>query len=318
MDDLSAPQPVSPEVLGEAWRPPPPTLPQPETPQRWGLHLALLAATFVTAALAGSWFWEGTFTGSFANPENYAPARIAAGLPYAFLLLTILMAHEMGHYLACRRYGVPATLPFFLPGIPLFIGTFGAVIRIRGIVPSRRALFDIAAAGPVAGFVVAFPVLVAGVLRAAEVPATADLHGMQLGSPLISLVFERAFHGANEIQVNGVFGAAWVGLLVTSMNLFPVGQLDGGHAVFAISPRAHRVLSWATIAAVAVLDAGQTLVDRAVSAYTLWLGILLFLRSRHPRLAGEGESLGPARIVIAVLLLAMFLLCFIPVPLSLT
>jgi membrane-associated protease RseP (regulator of RpoE activity) len=233
---------------------------------------------------------------------------------YASLLLLILGAHEMGHYLACRYYGVPATLPFFIPGPPMLIGTFGAVIRIRGVIPSRRALFDIAAAGPIAGFVVALPILVIGVARAVELPPSVETHGLGLGPPLISAVFETLFHGDAYLQVGSLYGAAWVGMLVTSMNLFPVGQLDGGHALFAISPRAHRIVSWVTILAVAIWVVGQTVAQRSLSAYTIWLVVLLLLRTRHPRLRDEGDPLGPGRIALAVLLAAIFVVSFIPTP----
>ena len=285
-------------------------------PKLW-VHAGLLLATFVTAAMAGSWVWEGTFDGSAPWRDLLDISRLSHGVTYASLLLLILGAHEMGHYLACRYYGVAATLPFFIPGPPMLVGTLGAVIRIRGPIPSRRALFDIAAAGPIAGFVVAFPLLIVGIARAIELPATPALHGLALGPPLCSWIFEHLFHGAAQLQVGSVYGAAWVGMLITSMNLFPVGQLDGGHAFFAVAPRAHRLMSWATIAAVATLVVVQSFVYRTPSAYTLWLVILVVLRDRHPRLLDETESLGAGRIGVAVLLAVIFVLTFIPAPLLL-
>jgi membrane-associated protease RseP (regulator of RpoE activity) len=199
----------------------------------------------------------------------------------------------------------------------MLIGTLGAVIRIRGAIPSRRALFDIAAAGPIAGFLVALPLLVQGVATATVLPVTKDLHGLALGPPLSSWFFEYLFHGNAPLQVGSIYGAAWVGMLVTSMNLFPVGQLDGGHALFAIFPGAHRVVSWVTIGGLAVLVAVQSVVLRTPSAYTLWLVILLVLRDRHPRLIDETERLGPGRLVLAVVLALIFVLSFIPSPLLL-
>ena len=161
-------------------------------------------------------------SGTFGYGTEYADlvdvSRLAHGFTYAALLLLILGAHEMGHYLACRRYGVPATLPFFIPGPPMLVGTLGAVIRIRGPIPSRKALFDIAAAGPIAGFVIALPLMIYGVATAVELPAAKALHGLALGPPLISWIFEKAFHGVAELQVGLIYGAAWVGMLVTSMN----------------------------------------------------------------------------------------------------
>jgi membrane-associated protease RseP (regulator of RpoE activity) len=287
----------------------------PSPPQRIWLHAGLFVATFLTMCMAGSWAWEGTLDWSLSLGELLAFERLARGLTYATLLILILGAHEMGHYLACRYYGVPATLPFFIPGPPLLIGTFGAVIRIRGGIPSRRALFDIAAAGPIAGFLIALPVLAIGVYRAIELPPDATFGGVGLGPPLVSWILERALHGEANLQVGSLYGAAWVGMLFTSMNLFPVGQLDGGHALFALSPRAHKIVSWVTIVALAAWVLVHSIAARAPSAYTLWLVILVFLRGRHPRLIDEGEPLGAVRSGLAVLLALIFVLSFIPTPL---
>jgi membrane-associated protease RseP (regulator of RpoE activity) len=271
--------------------------------------------------MAGSWFWEGTFDLGASWADLVDVSRLAPGVTYASLLLLILGAHEMGHYVACRYYGVPATLPFFIPffvpGVPMLVGTLGAVIRIRGPIPSRKALFDIAAAGPIAGFLIAFPLLIVGVARATELAPTKEVHGLALGPPLCSLIFERLFHGDAQLQVGSVYGAAWVGMLVTSMNLFPVGQLDGGHALFAIAPRAHRIVSWVTVSGVAALVVVQSVAQRAPSAYSLWLLILLVLRGRHPRLLDESEPLGAGRGSLACLLAVIFILTFIPTPLLL-
>ena len=282
-------------------------------PRLW-LHAGLLIATFLTATMAGSWIWEGMLDNDASWRALVDFSRLAHGVTYASLLLLILGAHEMGHYIACRWYGVPATLPFFIPGPPMLIGTLGAVIRIRGAIPSRRALFDIAAAGPIAGFLVALPLLIVGIASATVLPVTPDGHGLALGPPLSSWAFEHLLHGSAPLQVGSIYGAAWVGMLVTSMNLFPVGQLDGGHAVFAISPRRHRAVSWATIGGLAVLVVAQIVVHRT-SAYGLWLLVLLALRDRHPRLIDESEPLGPGRLAVAVALAVIFVLAFFPAPL---
>jgi len=287
-----------------------------DNPRLW-LHAGLLLATFVTAMTAGAWWWEGLMERRASWPELLDLSRLSHGMTYASLLLLILGAHEMGHYFACRYYGVSATLPFFIPGPPMIVGTFGAVIRIRGPIPSRKALFDIAAAGPIAGFVVAFPVLVWGIAHATVTTASAPIDGGGIGSPLCSWIFEHLFHGDAQLQAGSVYGAAWVGMLVTSMNLFPVGQLDGGHALFAVAPRAHRLFSWVTIGAVAALVVVQSFVYRSPSSYTLWLVILFVLKGRHPRLIDESEALGAGRIGVAVVLAVIFVLTFIPAPLLL-
>ena len=289
----------------------------PAMPARTWLHVGLLVATFLTATMAGSWAWEGMFDSDAPWRALVDVSRLAHGVTYAALLLLILGAHEMGHYFACRYYGVPATLPFFIPGPPMLIGTLGAVIRIRGAIPSRKALFDIAAAGPIAGFLVALPLLIYGVADATVLPVTKVLHGLALGPPLSSWLFEHLIHGDAPLQVGSVYGAAWVGMLVTSMNLFPVGQLDGGHALFAVFPGAHRVVSWATIGCLSVLVVVQSVALRTPSAYSLWLVILLVLRDRHPRLIDETERLGPGRLALAVALAFIFAVSFIPAPLLL-
>lgn len=289
---------------------------RPERRRLW-LHAGLLLATLATTTMAGSWVWEGTFDPDSTWRVLLDAGRLSRGLPYGLLLLLILGAHEMGHYLACRYYRVPATLPFFIPGPPMLVGTFGAVIRIRGMIPSRKALFDIAAAGPIAGFVVAMPLLIYGVATATVLPHGKELQGVGLGPPLGSWIFERLFHGGASLQVGSIYGAAWVGMLVTSMNLFPVGQLDGGHALFAISHRAHRIASFATIGAIAALVVVQSVAFRTPSAYSVWLVILLVLRDRHPRLLDESEPLGSGRVVLAIVLALIFVLAFIPTPISL-
>ena len=301
-------------LLRSVETPPLPPPPPPPAPRR-RIHLILLAATFVTLTMAGAWFWADTGLTDWGW-EMLSPRVLVQGLPYALLVLLILGAHELGHYFACRFYGVHATLPFFIPGLPMPIGTFGAVIRIRSQIPSRRALFDIAAAGPIAGFAIALPVLAIGVAFARPMPTTAEPHGMFLGPPLVSWLLERVFHGDANLQVGPIYGAAWVGMLVTSLNLLPVGQLDGGHALFAVSPSLHRVVSWVTIAAFAAFIAFEGVFAHTFSSYGLWLIILLILRGRHPRLTDEVTPLDGRRAALTWGLALMLALTFIPVPLQ--
>jgi len=270
----------------------------------------------LTLAFAGGVFWEGLLE-SLADLLD--PARVlhamAAGLPYAFWALLILGAHEMGHYLACRHYGIPATLPFFIPGPPP-LGSFGAVIRIRGAIPDRKALFDVAAAGPLAGFAIALPVLLWGYLTAEPLPGPAE-GGTFLGPPLVLISAGPFLAARGALQLNGLFGAGWVGMLVTSLNLFPVGQLDGGHAAYAVSRRLHRVLARLTLAGMFALLLFHVLVIGQAPAYLLWFAVLLWMRDRHPRLLDESVPLGAGRKCLAVLLLLVFLMSFIPIPLLL-
>jgi membrane-associated protease RseP (regulator of RpoE activity) len=278
--------------------------------------------TCLTLCLAGGLVWDPgdaplESPGDLLRPERLA-GLLAAGGWYALWTLAILGAHEMGHFTACRLHGIPATLPFFLPGVPP-LGTFGAVIRIRGRIPDRRALFDVAAAGPIAGFAVAVPVLVFGLLRAEPIeilPGGADAAaGARLGEPVLLSLLQRALVEPGDLAVNGWIGAGWVGLLVTSLNLFPVGQLDGGHAVYALSRRAHRVVARATLAALLVVVVVQSLAFAQFPFYLVWFAILLWMRDRHPRLLDESRRLGAPRTIVAVLLGLIFALSFIFVPL---
>ncbi len=259
----------------------------------------LFAPGALEAGLEGAWHWR-----AFLRPD---PA-------YSACVLSILGAHELGHYLACRLYGVAATPPHFIPGLPP-VGTFGALIRIRGPIPHRRALFDIAAAGPLAGFALALPVLVVGVWRAHPAPSP-DGEALILGPPLVAqwLVAWR-FPGLEvPLEVDSIYLAGWVGMLVTSLNLFPVGQLDGGHVAYALSPRLHRAAAWGTVGAMLVLLLFQGAWLGFPPAYLLWFLVLLWMRDRHPRLLDERERLGPLRRLVALLLLAVFVASFMPVP----
>jgi membrane-associated protease RseP (regulator of RpoE activity) len=241
------------------------------------------------------------------------PARLWLGVPFAGTLMAILMAHEMGHYLYCKHYGVWATLPFFIPA-PTLIGTFGAFIRIRSPIRSRTALFDIGIAGPIAGFMVAVGVLAWSLGMSRAIPAGAPAADLEIGFPLIFKLMHRmlAAGGASRLPLNGVLLhpmaiAAWVGMFATALNLLPGGQLDGGHIVFSMAPRAHRWISW-----------GTTLALLAMSYYLcyVWLmwAVMLRLSSlRHPRVA-EWPRVQGSRAVLAGVAVAMLALTLTPAP----
>jgi membrane-associated protease RseP (regulator of RpoE activity) len=280
----------------------------------------LLPATFVTLAFAGGVFWEASATADESDQWSalvqldFHRRVLLAGLPYALWVIAILGSHEMGHYLACRYYGIRATLPFFIPGVPP-LGSFGAVIRIRSPIPHRRALFDVAAAGPIAGFAIALPVLLAGFSIAEPVhPSELPETDWNLGPPLVLwLVGDWMQEG--PVRVNHLIGAGWVGMLVTSLNLFPVGQLDGGHAAYALGRRTHRRLTLLSLVALLTLIVFQATALRQFPAYVLWFAILIWMRDRHPRLLDEEKvSLGNGRRLLALVLLLMLLLSFIPLP----
>jgi membrane-associated protease RseP (regulator of RpoE activity) len=267
-----------------------------------------------------------------------------AGLPYASAILAILAAHEMGHYLLARAWRVDTTLPYFVPGPPLAgVGTFGAVIRIRSPLPSRRAVLDIGAAGPLAGAAVAVPLLAWGLLRSEVRPiGDALLAHSSGGSPLAMLLAwwrgEEILGSAGSAQLMGdslltwgvqrlVLGelppgtdvflhpvafAAWLGLLVTTLNLLPIGQLDGGHVLYAWLGR-ERALRASRLVSNGLLAAGLAL----SWSWLVWWAITRFLvRLRHPP-ALEEEPLDGPRVAVALASLLLFALTFIPVPMSL-
>ncbi|HSD26671.1 MAG TPA: site-2 protease family protein [Vicinamibacteria bacterium] len=228
--------------------------------------------------------------------------------------MSILFAHEMGHYLACRYYGVDATLPFFIPapGIGL-VGTLGAFIRIRGPIPHRRALFDIGIAGPLAGFAVCLPVLWLGVTEAQVVPAAAgDANVLSLGEPLLfqwATVWLRGAAVEGQTLLLGPLGAAaWFGLFVTALNMMPVGQLDGGHVTHAMIRR-HAVV----VSRLGILACAGLLYLRPT--WLLWTALLLVLARRpHPPTVDDEQPLGRARMAVGLFGFAVFAVCFTPSP----
>ena len=296
------------------------------------LHTVLLVLSAITVTLTGSAsiLYKGipdSWTYLLKSPlltiqmliqesaaGNYWP--LLGGLTLAFSLLLILAAHEFGHYFACRHYGVRATLPFFLPAPPFPLtpfGTFGAVIKIKEPIRSRRALFDIGIAGPLAGFALAVPASIIGLLLAQ--PDTPQ-SGPTFNDPLLFQIVIKLFHVPNPMVWNPVYWAAWTALLVTSLNLFPVGQLDGGHVVYALfGPRYHKIVSRVVFVLVAALSiASFFLHDSPV--WFLWTLVLAFLvKVGHPPTYVH-EPLGKARIALAVTAAVVFILSFMPFPIT--
>jgi membrane-associated protease RseP (regulator of RpoE activity) len=244
------------------------------------------------------------------------PALLRLGLTYSGAALFILLMHELGHYIACRRYRLPATPPYFLP-FPFALGTLGAFIRIKAPLRTKRELFDVGVAGPIAGFVALLPFLFYGVAHSTVAfykPGGPDSLGL-LFLPGRSLIFElalRLFHGplpANAtLDLHPFALAAWVGLFATALNLLPIGQLDGGHILYAVLGRTQRRLALPFLALLAI--AGWFW-----PGWWLWCGILLVLGFRHPPIWDEETPLDPRRRALALLALLIFALSFMPVPL---
>ena len=308
------------------------------------LHSGLLILTILTTTFAGIMLGVPELTPvepPLANPLDYLfyiplaylysivellryafghPRLIAEGATFSASLLAILFSHEMGHYLACRYYKVNATLPYFIPAPPLFLaGTFGAFIKIRSPIPSRRALFDIGLAGPLAGFVVAVPLSVIGVLTLGT-PLEPQEHWIFFNDPLLFRLIAKLFGIPLDpnLPPNPYYMAAWLGLLVTSLNLMPVGQLDGGHGMFALfGPRAHRIVGRLAFISASVLAVLGFWWHGSPSGflYAVLLGVML--KVPHPQ-PSVREPLGIKRIVIAILTLIVFVLCFWPFPITIT
>lgn len=246
------------------------------------------------------------------------PYLLREGLVFSGALLVILLAHEMGHYVACRRYGVSATLPLFIPAPPLFLaGTFGAFIKIKAPIPSRRALFDIGLAGPLAGFVVTLPVALLGLVSMRPALPAGD-YGIIFHDPLLFRLMSMVLGQPLDpyAPTNPYYMAAWIGLLVTSLNLMPVGQLDGGHGTFALfGPHAHKVIGRIAFVTMAILAVLGFLWYGSPSGFLYTVLLAIMLKVRHPQ-PEYMEPLGTARIWIAIITLIVFALSFWPFPIT--
>jgi membrane-associated protease RseP (regulator of RpoE activity) len=282
--------------------------PSPRTAwQRWGRHLLLFALTVASVFLTG-----GLKTVVIPGHEAILALDVVEGMRLAVGLLAILLAHEMGHYVACRYYRVDATLPFFLPAPFLtMVGTFGAFIRIRAPIPHRRALFDIGIAGPLAGFAVCLPVLWLGIHEAAVIPTDPNAGGIFLGEPLLFRWMTRLVHGslgeAKTLNLGPLGLGAWFGLFVTALNLIPIGQLDGGHVTYALlRERARMISRIGSWVCVALVYFGPS--------WILWAVLVRVLGRRHPSTMNDWAPVGRGRALVGLLSLAVFVVCFVPDP----
>jgi membrane-associated protease RseP (regulator of RpoE activity) len=288
----------------------------------------LFVLTVLTTCFAGL-FWSANFlffesgAATGANPVVETgralsdPWFFPLSALYAAALMIILIGHELGHYLTCRRYDILATPPYFLPGPP-YLGTFGAFIRIKSPIYYKRQLFDIGANGPLVGFFLAFPALAVGLAfsRVATVIPAGD--SRSFGEPLLfkllsSFFFGRISEGA-ALVLHPVGWAGWVGILVTSFNLIPFGQLDGGHISYALLGRKARLVSQGVVAIFVFMGVFFW------AGWFLWAAVMLFFefkskfRLRHPPVLDEDAPLGPKRRFLSVLVIIIFILSFIPDP----
>ena len=256
------------------------------------------------------------------------PSRIVGGIIFSAPLLIILLAHEFGHYFACLHYGLDATLPFFLPA-PTFIGTLGAFIRIRSPIYSRRELFDVGVAGPLAGFLFLIPALGIGMALSKVIPGIGEQGDLMFGTPLLIRALEAlAFPGvpAHDIYLHPVARAAWVGLFATALNLLPLGQLDGGHILYTVVGDRFRIYSrifWTLLLPMGFLYwpwwVWATLFFIPIRRKSGLPGVpatwTFFFFLRHPSIF-DPEPLGPGRMRLAWLSIIIFVLSFMPAPIA--
>jgi membrane-associated protease RseP (regulator of RpoE activity) len=286
--------------------------------QRYWLHALLLIATLLSTTVVGAGLARSfaanrpfDFEGDLAGYVRmfHESSYLLAGLPFSVTLLTILLAHEFGHFLTARYYMVDATLPFFIPA-PTLIGTLGAFIRIRSPILSKRALFDIGIAGPLAGFAALISPLIAGVALSKVVPGIGQTGDLVFGTPLFIRIMEWIrFPGVpiTDIYLHPVARAAWVGLLATALNLLPIGQLDGGHIVYAFLGERTKYLSRVLIFILVLMGIFVTY------SWLVWAALLFFFGMRHPAIV-DPNPLGRLRGRLALLALLVFILSFTAAP----
>jgi membrane-associated protease RseP (regulator of RpoE activity) len=322
------------------------------SPKTLLIHILLLVVTFCTATIAGVLYpfgridsfplldpqtleefvrtisilpvVYGAFIVSVINDLITKPDYLQDGLSFSLSLLFILVSHEMGHYVACRLYRVDATLPFFIPTPPMIgpAGTFGAFIKIKSPMPSRKAVFDIGVAGPIAGFVALIPIAILGVSKMQTLPASQIANssgGIVFSDPLFMKLIA-GFFGINLhfAAGNPFYYAAWLGLLVTALNLIPSGQLDGGHAIFAVF--GERVHYWAgriAFIAMASLSILGLYYFNSPSGFLIAILLGIMMRIRHPQ-PWDQTPLDGKRKLVAFLTLVIFVLSFMPFPIQIT
>lgn len=293
------------------------------------MAVALFATTFFTATTLGAAWYLFTRTDvttdllPWLSPTAIRqvwtdPALLRAGLGFSIPTLVILLCHELGHYLTCRHYGLPATPPLFIPA-PFGLGTLGAFIRIRSPIRTKRELFDVGVSGPLAGFVALLPFLLYGIAHSSAVPiatASPDQASAILLVPGKCLALRLAYAGLHgALPAGAVLDlhpwalAAWVGLLATALNLLPLGQLDGGHVLYASLGRLQRWLALPLLACLA-------LAGFLWGGWWVWCLLVLVMGPFHPRVMDEQQPLDGRRQMLALLALLLFVLCFMPTPIS--
>lgn len=291
------------------------------TGKRW-INLILFILTVLSTYFVG-YLWGINYLFAGRNPEEISgalnlslllePTLVRLSLIYSVSLLTILLGHELGHYLTCRRYRVQATLPYFIPA-PTLIGTLGAFIRIKAPLTGREELFDVGANGPLTGFLLSVPALFSGLQLSRLVPALPRESSILFGEPLLLKLFVGWTFGPvaenQDLILHPLAVAGWVGLLVTSFNLFPVGQLDGGHILYALFGEKIRKLAPGIIIILIVLGVFYW------AGWLVWAVLISVLGLRHPPVVDSDRRFSGKRIILSLAIGLIFILSFIPAPIS--
>lgn len=289
--------------------------------ERWWLHALLLVLTFLTTTWAGFYFAPNAepwlLRGGPLTRDVVVHLAVRGCVGFALPLLAILFAHEMGHYLLCLKYRLDASPPYFIPFPPLFVnisGTFGAFMRIRQQFRTRRELFDVGVGGPIAGFVVTLPILAYGIVHTQRHVAPTEPGSIVFGYPLAIILMQKLLLGTTftsyDVYEHPALMAGWFGLLVTALNLLPVGQLDGGHAVYAVLGRHHRKVAFSVLALLAIAG---------IKNPGWWVLAILFVALaglRHPPVIDEEQPIGGGRKTVLGIVALMFVLCLAPEPIS--
>ncbi len=299
----------------------PPRTPRAEAQNIPPLNLTLFLVTFVTTSMAGAYLAGASF--SILHPLA-SVAALSEGFTFSIPLMAILFAHEMGHYLTARQNGVDASLPYFIPApFPsvFIVGTFGAFIRIRQMPRTRRVMFDIGAAGPWAGFILSVPILMVGLRLSHVGPLDPSVGGYNLGNSLLFLALVHlVLHvdpNAVNIDLSPIAFAGWLGLFVTTLNLLPVGQLDGGHVVYALFGRLHRTISRLFVTGCVLMVIVPVIFGWDFwGGWLFWAALLFVLGLGHPATVDEHQPLDPGRRLAAWATIALFIVTFCPVPVS--
>jgi hypothetical protein len=284
------------------------------------LNILLFVITIMACFVVGiTWSVNYVYAGTIVEDVGPSiglellrnPEVIALSMLYAVVLIAILLAHEMGHYLMCRYYRIDATLPYFIPA-PTLIGTLGAFIRIRSPITRKHQLFDVGVAGPLAGFVLAVPAMIYGLSLSKVVAPLPHENVLVFGEPLLfKIVSEAMFKGAPgnfDMILHPMAFAGWVGILVTALNLFPIGQLDGGHIVYAVLGPKSKVLGRPLLVAFIAMGVVFWV------GWFVWALLIGFIGLKHPRILDEDIPISSGRRLIAIAVIVIFILSFIPDP----